>query len=96
MALCAARGAFNLLSAGDGERYGQLNGQVKAMKRNYGAIEALAIVLAVVLGGVSCGHQAPAGQPSLQYLTPQNVVQLKDAFNASKNEVRLLLLLSPT
>lgn len=66
------------------------------MKRRYRHMAVLAAVLAAVLGSVSCGHQAPAGQASLRDLTPQNVAEIKNAFNASKGEVRLLLLLSPT
>jgi hypothetical protein len=42
------------------------------------------------------GSQAPAGQPPLQSLTPENVAVIKNAFNAASNDVRMLLFLSPT
>jgi hypothetical protein len=42
------------------------------------------------------GSQAPAGQRPLQNLTAQNVGEIKDAFNAAKDDVRVLMLLSPT
>lgn len=42
------------------------------------------------------GSQVPAGQPPLLSLTPQNVTGFKTAFNAAKDDVRVLLLLSPT
>jgi hypothetical protein len=66
------------------------------MQRKYLRAPALAAALAVVLSGVSCGHKAPAGQAALENLTPQNLAQVVTAFNTSKGEVRLLLLLSPT
>ncbi|MGH9482653.1 MAG: hypothetical protein ACRD1L_11250 [Terriglobales bacterium] len=42
------------------------------------------------------GGQAPAGQPPLRNLTAANVAELQQAFNATPNRVRVLLLLSPT
>jgi hypothetical protein len=43
------------------------------------------------------GHgQVPSRQAPLESLTPQNVAGLANAFNAAKNDVRVLLLLSPT
>jgi hypothetical protein len=42
------------------------------------------------------GHQAPPGQPRLESLTTANAPAVKDAFNAGANDVRVLLLLSPT
>ncbi|MCU1258457.1 MAG: hypothetical protein JWO80_1342 [Bryobacterales bacterium] len=42
------------------------------------------------------GTRTPAGQPPLAYLTPQNFAGLKTAFNDAKDDVRLLVLLSPT
>lgn len=59
-----------------------------------------AIVAALVLCGVlfylSAGHQTPAGQPQLAELVPQNFITIEAAFNAAKDDVRVLLLLSPT
>jgi hypothetical protein len=64
------------------------------MKRKY----LLSIILALALvGGLAYyygGHQAPAGQAPLQQLTKTS--DLRDAFNAAKGDVRILLLLSPT
>jgi hypothetical protein len=40
--------------------------------------------------------QVPAGQAPLERLTPQSVGSLENAFNAAKDDVRVLLLLSPT
>jgi hypothetical protein len=42
------------------------------------------------------GSRTPTGQPPLQRVTAQNVAEVKSAFNAAKEDVRLLLLLSPT
>lgn len=42
------------------------------------------------------GHAAPPGQPALVDLTPQNLSAIESAFDDSRNETRLLLLLSPT
>ncbi|HXN45412.1 MAG TPA: hypothetical protein VN893_02155 [Bryobacteraceae bacterium] len=66
------------------------------MKRTY----ILAILGAALLGGLLfylyAGHQAPPGQPPLATLTPRNFTSLETAFNAAKDDVRVLLLLSPT
>lgn len=42
------------------------------------------------------GHEAPPGQTALVDLKPENADTFRSAFNASKGEIRLLLLLSPT
>ena len=42
------------------------------------------------------GGQVPPGQVALQSLTTQNVSEIKYSFNAAKDQVRVLLLLSPT
>lgn len=42
------------------------------------------------------GSAVPAGQPPLASLTSTNFDQLRDAFNASAGQVRIVLLLSPT
>ncbi|MDQ6706325.1 MAG: hypothetical protein M3Z85_10170 [Acidobacteriota bacterium] len=63
-------------------------------KRALIAVAALAILgtLLYFYGG----HQVPPGQPALSSLTPENVSEIKNAFNSAKSEIRLLLLLSPT
>ena len=39
---------------------------------------------------------APAGQPPLASLGPDGIAPVRDLFNASAGDVRLLLMLSPT
>lgn len=61
----------------------------------------LAAIFAIALAGALFfyfhgGSQTPKGQAALEKLTPQNVAEVKNAFNAAKNDVRVLLLLSPT
>jgi len=58
------------------------------------AILSLAFVGALV--SFYSGGQVPSGQAPLQSLTPQNLTEIKNSFNAAKNDVRVLLLLSPT
>ena len=55
-----------------------------------------ALILCGALYYFYAGHQTPAGQPPLADLTPQNFTTLENAFNASNDDVRVLLLLSPT
>lgn len=66
------------------------------MKRKYILGALLAVALLALLVYVYGGSQTPAGQPPLQSLTAQNVAEIKSEFNAAKDDVRLLLLLSPT
>lgn len=62
--------------------------------------QILAAFFAIALAGglfyFYGGSQTPKGQPPLQKLTPQNVAGVKSEFNAAKDDVRVLLLLSPT
>ena len=53
---------------------------------------AMANAAADLLGG----GQAPPGQPVLVSLTTQNLGSIHDAFNAAKDDVRVLVFLSPT
>lgn len=59
-----------------------------------------AAIVVITLGGVLFyfygGSQTPAGQPPLKRLTMENRGDVKSAFNTAKDEVRVLLLLSPT
>jgi hypothetical protein len=58
-----------------------------------------ALVAVVVLAAVAYfygGSQAPSGQPPLDSLTAGNLAEVKNQFNAAQDDVRLLLLLSPT
>ena len=66
------------------------------MKRKYiinGAIGAIILAVLVYCYG---GSQTPSGQPPLRSLTAENLSELKNEFNAAKNDTRVLLLLSPT
>ncbi len=52
-----------------------------------------------IFGGVFYlygGHQTPRGQAALADLNATNLVELKNEFNGSQANVRMLVLLSPT
>jgi hypothetical protein len=66
------------------------------MKPKYTIAILGVLLLAVVFVYLYGGGQTPFGQPPLRSLTAQNVGDIKGEFNAGKNEVRVLLLLSPT
>ncbi len=66
------------------------------MKTKYILGTLLAVLLVGALLYLSRGHQAPQSQPPLGNLTAQNLADVKDRFNAAKNDARLLLLMSPT
>ena len=66
------------------------------MKRAYivGAIPVALLTAAVIY--LYGGGQTPAGQSPLKNLSAQSVGEIKNEFNAAKDDVRVLLLLSPT
>ncbi len=66
------------------------------MKRQYiiGAVIVPLLVAAVLY--FYGGGKTPAGQPPLQDLSARGVGEIKNEFNAAKDDVRVLLLLSPT
>ena len=66
------------------------------MKRKYivGAVPVGLLIAAVLY--LYGGGQTPAGQPPLQNVTAQSVGEIKNEFNAARDEPRVLLLLSPT
>jgi hypothetical protein len=66
------------------------------MRSKYILLAILTLALVGVLFYLYGGSQVPSGQPPLQSLTPQTLAGIENAFNAAKNEVRVLLLLSPT
>jgi hypothetical protein len=66
------------------------------MKRKYILGWLLAVLLLAALVYFYGGSQAPPGQLPLQSLTTQNAAAVKNEFNAAKDDVRMLLLLSPT
>ncbi len=66
------------------------------MNRKYAVSAVLTAALIGALLYFYGGSQAPPGQPPLQRLTTGNVFRIKDAFNAANEDVRVLVLLSPT
>ena len=66
------------------------------MKRRYILSAVLAAILISAVAYLYGGHQAPSGQPPLERLNAQNAFEVRNAFNAAKGDVRVLLLLSPT
>ena len=60
----------------------------------------LAVVVVLALAGTLIyyygGTQVPPGQAPLYRLTAQNLTDLRNAFNADQDDVRLLVLVSPT
>jgi hypothetical protein len=66
------------------------------MNRKYILSAILTVALVGALFYFYGGSRAPSGQAPLLRLTTQNAATIKDAFNAAKGDVRVLLLLSPT
>jgi hypothetical protein len=66
------------------------------MKRKYIINGANGAVLLAALVYFYGGSQTPTGQPPLRSLSADNLSELKNEFNAAKNDTRVLLLLSPT
>ena len=66
------------------------------MKRRSFGLGLAALVIFAGLFYLYGGHQTPSGQPPLADLNAANLSQLKDEFNASHSDIRLLVLLSPT
>jgi hypothetical protein len=66
------------------------------MNRKQTFLVAGALALAGILFYFYGGHDVPPGQAPLANLTAETLPSIKDAFNAAKDDVRVLLLLSPT
>jgi hypothetical protein len=66
------------------------------MKVKYILGTLLGVMLVAALVYFYGGSQAPPGQPPLESVTAQNVADVKNQFNSAKDDVRVLLLLSPT
>lgn len=66
------------------------------MKIRYIFSALVTVLLLAALFYFYGGSQSPAGQPTLENLTAQNVAQVRNQFNIAKDDVRVLLLLSPT
>ena len=66
------------------------------MKRRSVGLGLSALAIFVVLFYFYGGHQTPRGQAPLADLNAANLSELKNEFNASQANVRILVLLSPT
>lgn len=66
------------------------------MKRKHIIVAILALALFGALVYFYSGSRVPPGQQPLRSLTAQNLPEIKDSFNAAKNDIRVLMLLSPT
>jgi hypothetical protein len=63
-------------------------------------LRILLLILAAVLGAgafyLYAGSSVPQGQPEMVRLTPANFGALRDAFNAARDQPRLVVLMAPT
>ena len=66
------------------------------MKRAYIVGAVVVALLAAAVLYLYGGGETPAGQPPMKNLSTQTVGEIKNEFNAAKDDVRVLLLLSPT
>ena len=68
------------------------------MRRSMIGVVVVICVVVLALGArlYLTGHQTPAGQPSMVYLTDHSLDSLKADFNRSADGIRIILLLSPT
>ena len=66
------------------------------MKRKYIGGAILVALLGAAVLYLYGGGQTAAGQRPLQNLSAQNVGEIKNEFNDAQDDVRVLLLLSPT
>ena len=54
------------------------------------------LLVAAAVGYLSCGSATPPGQPRLVSLDSDRVMPVRECFNQAPEELRLVLLLSPT
>jgi len=87
---------LHLIPADHRERNSWSGDSVILMKRAYIVGAILVALLAAAGLYVYGGGQTPAGQPPLQNLSTRSVGEIKNHFNAANDDVRVLLLLSPT
>ena len=66
------------------------------LRRTYIVGAALVTLVAAAALYLYGGGRVPAGQPPLQKISAHGVGEIKNEFNAAKDDVRVLLLLSPT
>jgi hypothetical protein len=64
------------------------------MRRKHIAMALAGAALTAALAYFYLGHTVPSGQPPLRNLT--GAAQFAQTFNAANDEVRVVLLLSPT
>jgi hypothetical protein len=67
-----------------------------SMKRRSVGLALAALVIFAGLFYLYGGHQTPTGQAPLADLNAANLSELKNEFNGSQANVRMLVLLSPT
>lgn len=60
------------------------------------AVAGVLVISGLIARHVLAPRHTPAGQPPLTKLTSDSLGTLRDAFNASSGEPRLLVLVSPT
>jgi hypothetical protein len=65
-------------------------------KRKWMIFGTVVAAFVALFAAVTVRHRTPAGQPPLMDVSQQSISQLKQEFNASSGEERVLLLLSPT
>jgi hypothetical protein len=82
---------FDFASAGIRRSRGEA-----AMKRRSVGLGLAALAIFAGLFYLYGGHQTPAGQAPLADLNEANLSELKNEFNGSQTNVRMLVLLSPT
>ena len=87
---------LHLVPADHRERDSWSGSLVIAMKRAYIVCAVVVASLAAAVLYLYGGGQTPAGQPPLQNLSAQSLGEIKNEFNAAKDDVRVLLVLSPT
>ena len=66
------------------------------MKRRRAGLALAALAIFAGLFYLYGGHQTPTGQAPLADLNAANLSKLKNEFNGSQANVRMLVLLSPT
>jgi hypothetical protein len=66
------------------------------VKRRTVVVVALVVVLVATIWYAFAGHEAPAGQPPLAELSATTLQDLQKEFNQHADEMRVILLLSPT
>ena len=65
-------------------------------RKRIAVILAALVLVAALVYFFYGGHETPEGQPKLVELRQQNFATIADAFNAAAQDVRVLVLLSPT